>query len=70
MQLYVSHSLLVNLDGFLKILHHVRGRRGGLHDVFGGVDDALGKVRGVGDDPLCPGGMRDEQSTHAQHKNL
>lgn len=52
------------------ILHHVRGRRGGLHDVFGGVDDALGKVRGVGDDPLCPGGMRDEQSTHAQHKNL
>lgn len=34
MQLYVSHSLFVNLYGFLKIVDHIGRRRGCLHDVF------------------------------------
>lgn len=59
-----SYIYLLSLYG-RTIFHHVRGRRGGLHDVFGGVDDTLREVRGVGDDPLRPGGMRDEQSTRA-----
>lgn len=56
MQLFVSHALLVNLDRLLKIVEHVASRRGRVDDVLGGIDDALGKIPGIGHYPLgvCP----------------
>ena len=47
MQLYVSHSLLVNLYGFLKALQHGGAVLGGFDDLLGGVDDPLREVRRV-----------------------
>ena len=49
-------ALLVNLYRFLEILDHVACRRGRVDDVLGGIDDALGKIPGVGHYPLgvCP----------------
>ena len=46
--------LFVNLDRFLKVLHHVLGGRGGLYHVPRGVHDALCEVRRVKGDPLRP----------------
>lgn len=49
-------ALLVNLDRLLKIVEHVASRRGRVDDILGGIDDALGKIPGIGHYPLgvCP----------------
>ncbi|CCY05090.1 putative uncharacterized protein [Eggerthella sp. CAG:1427] len=45
-------ALLVNLDGLFEVVDHIRRSRGGLHDVFGGIDNALRQIRGVCHHPL------------------
>ena len=50
-----SYIYLFSLYG-RTIVEHVAGRRGRVHNVLGGIDDALGKIPGVGHYPLgvCP----------------
>ena len=60
-------SLLVDLDGFLKIFHHIRGRRRCLHDVFRGIDDALCEIGRVCHDPLRLCREAEEEAAHTQH---
>ena len=48
----ITLPLFVDLDCFLKILHHIFCRRRGLHHVTGRIHDALCKVRGIERYPL------------------
>ena len=67
MQLYVSHPLLVDFHGFLKILHHVLGGGRGMHHVLGGVHDALRDVGRVYHRPLCACRAREKQAQADNH---
>ena len=67
MQLYVSHPLLVDFHGFLKILHHVLGGGRGMHHVLGGVHDALRDVGRVYHRPLCACPVREKQAQADNH---
>ena len=60
-------ALLVNLHGFLKVLHHVLGGGRGMHHVLGGVHDALRDVGRVYHRPLCACPARKEQAQAGNH---
>ena len=63
-------SLLVNLDGFLKIFDHISGRCGCLHDVFRGIDDTLGKICRVRYHPVRFHREADKEAAHTQHEDF
>lgn len=69
MQLYVSHSLLVDLDGLLKVLDHIRCGGRGMRHILRGVYDALRNVGRVYDRPLCacPACIKQAQAEDCQN---
>ena len=63
-------SLLIDLYSLLEVLNHRACRRGCMHDVLRGIDDALCEVAGVCHHPLRPRCLADKESHQTEHKNF
>ena len=63
-------ALLIDLYCLLKVLNHRTCRRGCMHDVLRGIDDALCEVAGVCHHPLRPRCLADKESHQTEHKNF